>query len=414
VRRVVLAHQARDVGQRHLADTLLHAAPLPVTVGEAAQEREVRLPRGAERREPAGQRLLAVAPLLREARAVEVGQEGPLLAEQPADAHAEPFRLEVRQVPALLDRRERRVGPGPPRVLRIQRAQAVGHVVRHGREVVEHCGVRSGHGAPSGQAGVRSSNPRRQDSARGRRHDFPLGRRSSGRARISSFGRSFTATRSGSVPGGKQVVSLQTWYSIVPESTTGSQRSGDWSRSCSQPTGTSFMTTSCSARTRPTYTGTVSCRGWNRYGCGSGKTAGGTRSTRGCGSRRTASGRYVCAPGAYACRPGLMSKSRTIVKRWPGPTTSLLAAVRTLKYGVSCAAPSVGGAPAVARMLAPVRRYTIDSSWCFAVITPAASVTNVVANAWPAGWRRPKRSITSDCGSLSRGNVTPRRAANSR
>src|SRR4030095_588108 len=56
--------------------------------------------RARDARAPPGQRLLAVAPLLREARAVEVGQEGPLLAEQPADAHAEPFRLEVRQVPA--------------------------------------------------------------------------------------------------------------------------------------------------------------------------------------------------------------------------------------------------------------------------------------------------------------------------
>jgi hypothetical protein len=53
------------------------------------------------------------------------------------------------------------------------------------------------------------------------------------------------------------------------------------------------------------------------------------------------------------------------------------------------------------------------SSWCLLRMTPAASVTNVVAWAWPSGWRRPKRSMIADDGSASSGNVMPRRAANS-
>jgi len=52
-------------------------------------------------------------------------------------------------------------------------------------------------------------------------------------------------------------------------------------------------------------------------------------------------------------------------------------------------------------------------SWCFARMTPAVSATNVVAQAWPSGWRRPKRSMIVDEGSARRGKVMPRRAANS-
>src|SRR6266849_798589 len=114
---VVLEHHDRDVAQRHRSDALLLAAPRPFRRRHARQRIDVVLARPRERSHAFAQRLLAILAALRRLRAVEVREQRIVFVQQPLDANAESFALQIGQMPYLLDRRKNVAVPQPRFVL---------------------------------------------------------------------------------------------------------------------------------------------------------------------------------------------------------------------------------------------------------------------------------------------------------
>src|ERR1700674_2537419 len=133
---IVLEHHDRDVAQRHRSDALLLAAPRPFRRRHARQRIDVVLPRPRERSHAFAQRLLAILAALRRLRTVEVVEQRVVFVQQPLDANAESFALQIGQMPYLLDRRKN-VAVAQPRVVLGKRAEALGQKRQHRCQIVQ-------------------------------------------------------------------------------------------------------------------------------------------------------------------------------------------------------------------------------------------------------------------------------------
>src|SRR5215471_146468 len=117
VRDVVLGHHSRNVVESDASDRLLHRAALPVGAGETAENLDVARPALSEGDEALGQIALVVHALTGDAVSVEVRKRRLLLGENPANANAVRFPLEVGEMPDVLQQRKSAILGLPPDLL---------------------------------------------------------------------------------------------------------------------------------------------------------------------------------------------------------------------------------------------------------------------------------------------------------
>src|SRR6266850_322499 len=108
---VVLRHHRWNVTERDRTDTILLPKAHPIPTIKRPKDCNIREPRISERRNALGERERLVIPLSGDPGAVEVGQPRIAFLPKPADSHGVSLAFQVRQVPAMLDGRERLIRP---------------------------------------------------------------------------------------------------------------------------------------------------------------------------------------------------------------------------------------------------------------------------------------------------------------
>src|SRR5262249_54984936 len=108
---VVLGHHRRDIAEHDGPDALLRAAAHPGVGVQRAEGDDVRAARRTERGETGRERARGVVALARDSGAIEIRQLRLRLLQQAADARAIALALEIGEVPALRNGRERAVWP---------------------------------------------------------------------------------------------------------------------------------------------------------------------------------------------------------------------------------------------------------------------------------------------------------------
>src|SRR5215470_15894409 len=111
VRFVVFVHHGRNVAQCHWPHAFLNTRAQPVARFDLTQGREVGRAGLAEGDDGGAERPGPVVALPGDLRAVEIRQHWVALVKQSSDADGVTFALEVRKMPALLDRRRLAVLP---------------------------------------------------------------------------------------------------------------------------------------------------------------------------------------------------------------------------------------------------------------------------------------------------------------
>ena len=108
---VVLRHHRWNVTERDRTDTILLPKAHPIPTIKRPKDCNIREPRISERRNALGERERLVIPLSGDPGDGEVGQPRIAFLPKPADSHGLSLAFQVRQVPAMLDGRERLTRP---------------------------------------------------------------------------------------------------------------------------------------------------------------------------------------------------------------------------------------------------------------------------------------------------------------